>query len=293
MFKKIRSFRQTVVSFWSSKKPKDQNLERAFAIIKPALADSESLISLERSQDLDQLMDRFQATILENETLLASNRKDSLILESQIESRTQRVRDSVMGERERLQALRHIKGLNTRLVSLKKQSKIYSDNIDLHEQLKNRIKEMAALSMKTVETAQIDDLSVTYQEARDSHRDTILAGKHALTPEGEAVESFDEMAELKALEAEIMSEPPTESKKPVPVISPPILNDYSKSKIPPFFETEIFRQTLEAAKQQNDVIRAADDLDGPAPAPRPSIEIYGPTIKPRMSLKFPRQLESE
>ena len=299
MFKKIRNLHRTVTSLWSPKKgSKDPNLERAFEIIKPALADSASLPVLEKSQNLDQLLERFQTAIVENEILLATNRKDSLILENQIESRTQRVRDTVLGERERLQALRHIKGLQTRLTSLKKQAKIYSDNIDLHEQLKNRVKEMAALSMKTVETAQIDDLSVTYQEARDSHRDTILAGKHALAPEGgETIEASDELEELKALEAEIMSEPPS---APL-VVTPAPVPVYVKREQPviaptpapiPFFESETFQRTLEAAKQQNDAV--------PPTLKRPAIEIqqfpspeFPEPVKPRVSLKFPRRLETE
>jgi hypothetical protein len=129
----------------------------------------------------------------------------------------ERIAGGDLSKREKTNTLREIQRLRRRMNSLEKRHRIHQDNIDLHLGLFDRITEMEAMELKKVTQSQIEEIAVDYDEKLDKHRDIMHAARAAagLDPE---YEDQQELAELAALEREILKEAGVEPKKEQPVV---------------------------------------------------------------------------
>jgi hypothetical protein len=129
----------------------------------------------------------------------------------------ERIAGGDLNRREKTNTLREIQRLRRRMNSLEKRHRIHQDNIDLHLGLFDRITEMEAMELKKVTQEQIEEIAVDYDEKLDKHRDIMHAARAAagLDPE---YEDQQELAELAALEKEILKEAGVDPKKESPTL---------------------------------------------------------------------------
>lgn len=186
-----------------------------------------------------ELRSSLDAEITENEVYAGQIERELVKLGEQIDEQKNEIRAGQLSDRLKLNALRNIKRLNTRVQSYERRLQILQENIDLHFQVLNQIDEMEAMEMKAIKREQIDEIAVDYEERLEKHRDLVNAVR-ASVPDTE-YEDVLEKQELAALEAEIMgiNANKAQEKKPVskePAGKEPAQNSKTKSPEPKSLE---------------------------------------------------------
>lgn len=153
---------------------------------------------------VNELRARLDEVITENEVNAGQIERQLLTLGEQIEESKNAIKTGALTQRAKINALRAVKRLNTRVQSSERRLKIYQDNIDLHYQILNQVDEMEAMELKAIKKEQIDEIALDYEERREKHRDLVHAVRATM---GETeYEDLLEKQELAKLEAEIMAE---------------------------------------------------------------------------------------
>jgi len=180
-------------------------LEKIKGLFTKSPLPEETRLLLSGVADVDELRNGLDEIATRNEVEARGIEREIEKLASMEEAHKSKVADGSLTNREKLSTLREIKRLRRRMNSLEKRHRIHQDNIDLHLGIFDRITEMEAIEMKKISQAQIEELSVDYDEKLDQHRDIMNAARAAdgLEPN---YEDHREKAELAALEAEILKE---------------------------------------------------------------------------------------
>lgn len=153
---------------------------------------------------ISELRRKLDEVITENEVNAGQIERQLLTLGEQIEESKNAIKSGSLIERAKINALRAIKRLNTRVQSSERRLKIYQDNIDLHYQILNQVDEMEAMELKAIRKEQVDEIALDYEEHREVHRDLVNAVRSTLGEPG--YEDLLEKQELAKLEADIMAE---------------------------------------------------------------------------------------
>lgn len=113
-----------------------------------------------------------------------------------------RIRSGEMPERQKRNALLHVKRLRKQLDNYEGRLRIYERNMNLHLTLIGRIQQMEAMKLGGVDEASIDKIVVDFEEKLEKYHDVMNA---ADAHEGKAsVVSAREERELRDLEQEIL-----------------------------------------------------------------------------------------
>lgn len=151
--------------------------------------------------DLKNALDR---EITRNEVKAGQTERDIEKLGDQEEEYKDNIKRGGMNERAKINALRAIKRIQSRIKSYENQLKIFQDNIDVHMTIFNQITEMEAMAHKAVSREQVEDIAVEYDDSMEKHRDFVHAVRSTV-PDHD-YEDLLEKKELAELEAMIMAE---------------------------------------------------------------------------------------
>lgn len=171
----------------------------------------------------------------------------------------ERIANGKLNQREKMNILREVKRLRRRMNSLEKRHRIHQDNIDLHLGLFDRISEMEAMELKKVTQKQIEEISADYDEKLDEHRDLVATARAASGMEN-LYEDSAELAELAALEREILAEAGVdETKEPEakePVAKEPETKEAPEPQVEtperPSIDAELARLETDDAEVEHD-----------------------------------------
>ena len=234
-------------------------LDKIKGLFSRAELPKETQLLLSGVEDVRALRNGLDEIVTRNEVEARDIEREIDKLARMEESHKARIQEQGLTTREKTNVLREIKRLRARMGSFEKRHRIHQDNIDLHLGLFDRITEMEAMEMKRVTQDQISEISADYDERLDKHRDIMATSRAAAGMEG-TYEDSAELAELAALEREIMAEA-----NPAPAETAPAV---SVSAAP--------EPVLEAAPE---VVEAA-----PEPEPVPQEEIFVNTSGGRRSI---------
>lgn len=155
--------------------------------------------------------------IEENTLLLEQNDKKIEELEYEIEDLKEDLKEIVQDQEksnirnaEKIRILRRIKLKNSSLESFQTRNKIYSDNIEMHFMILNKIDEMEAIENKAIIKEQIENISIDHEEAMEKHSDMMQTIYGAESP---TYTTELEDIELKKLEQQILKENEEEPKE--------------------------------------------------------------------------------
>lgn len=157
-------------------------------------------------KDVDALRRGLDDIATENEVAAREIEREIERLSKQEHGHKERVLAGGVTEREKLQVLREIKRLRSRMESLDRRFRIHQDNVSLHMGLFDRITEMQAMEMKLVTQGQIEELAVDYEEKMEKHRDIMVAARAATGREA-VLDDSAERKELADLERELLGGP--------------------------------------------------------------------------------------
>lgn len=125
-----------------------------------------------RSIRLDDLVVELELSIAENRIRYATN--EGVIAKLQVE------KCQLLIETDKIQQVnlkqckqRRIRTLEQRIERLDRHSQVYNENIDLHQELIDRIACMKASGLKQISQEQLEELTIEISEAQEEHSNII------------------------------------------------------------------------------------------------------------------------
>jgi len=167
-----------------------------------------------KSGSVSELKQTIADIITKNEVLMKETEHNISKIEEEGSLETEKVREGGISDREKMNTLRRIKRLAARHKSFKKRLDIFQQNIDLHQNLADKVNEISAMDLKSVKAELIDEIDVDYEEAKENHREYISSEKAMLLRKAQPEETLQERQELRELEKAILGSKPKASSIP-------------------------------------------------------------------------------
>jgi hypothetical protein len=157
------------------------------------------------AQDMPSLISQIQESITRNEVARKLTMTELSRLEQTEQATIQALKSNQISGRGVKLALQDVKRYRERIETLMRRAEILNGNLNLNNNLLNKIDEMQTMQMQGVHPEQIDRVMIEFKENMERYRETVV-GADAVFEGDDALVSENERQQMEALEKEILGE---------------------------------------------------------------------------------------